>query len=312
MPDPTANELLERLVSVHRELAEELSNYRAGALVEAPSAAEWSVEFTERRLLMVQEAISEVSVETLGAEGADGLAAQLVEEAYQAGVNVTDAGLAAQGAAAEAAAFESLHIPQARMIAQELTDASSVMYQNLLRAETDRYRSIQARGTIEGMLKGETASDTAGRMMQEFRKADIKTFVGRDNRVWALEDYTEMLGRTVGMKASRQGALNRTVEAGVELGIVVGGETAGTCETCAEIDGKIIDLTDGDHPEADYTLAEIESMSPAYGHPRCNHQVVPWIPDAGPDAEGLRKLEEEVSAEMGWDLMDARGAAEAA
>lgn len=303
----TTDEYIETLTAVHGELAEDLSRLRAEAGMEAATGTAWDVAFTERRLALVAAEIAEVSGEVLGEDGEDGLAAQAVDEAYSVGLATNDVAAEAQGVTIppDDEAFEDLHTVQARAIAQELTDGYEGLYSTILRTEADRYQRIQARATMQGILTGETISDTMLRLLEQFEAEDITGFVDRAGRQWKLENYAANLARTVPMKANRTASLTRTAELGIDLVMVVGGEIATTCVTCDRLDGKILSINgppDPLPPNYGGTLAAAEASHPPLGHNHCIHSYVAWVPDAGPSDEELRKLTEETAELMGLSL----------
>jgi hypothetical protein len=291
-PAPTtAEELLAALKVAHAELAAELLRLREQALARGVGTT-WTIEFVEGRLALVEEAIAQVSAQVLGPPGEFGMAANLVQQGYAVGLNLTAKSLTLQGVTdVVEAAMTDFHVPAMLAIAQEATDGYQGLYQAVLRRENDAYRKIQAHFAQVALAKGETGSELTGRLAREFVDAEMQkggVMVGL-KRNWAIEDYAEMLGRTVAQKAAREAGLNRVVETGNDLVIVIGGRIETTCKTCLWADGKVFSISnqrakpDG-VPEALWggpiELIKVEHStardrrvgkknSPPVGHPRC-------------------------------------------
>ena len=140
----TTDGYIEALKQAYDDLAEDLKNLRSEAVRESDGGRDWTTEFTERRLARVAAELAAVGAEVVGAEGQDGLAAEAVDEAYAIGIVQADAAAEAQGVDVSPADFQSIHAPQSRAIAQELTDTFDDLNTRILRKESDRYRTIQA------------------------------------------------------------------------------------------------------------------------------------------------------------------------
>ncbi|MDB5387688.1 MAG: hypothetical protein JWM11_3334, partial [Planctomycetaceae bacterium] len=85
----------------------------------------------------------------------------------------------------------------------------------------------------------------------------IQTRAGKRN----LEDYADILVRSISTEAHNAGAVSRYTANGVEFGRVIERETA--CKICKPMDDKIIWLGD-------------PRLRPGY-HPRCNGGIAPVI-----------------------------------
>jgi hypothetical protein len=259
----------------------------------------WTAQRIERRMGEVAREIEVTRLQVLGAAGEDGLAALAAEHAYAFGVTLTLRALEHQGVdvpGAEALAFESLHIPQSRALARELTEGYDGAYSRRLLSERDFYRQVQARAAMVGNLSGETIGETGARLWRRFREEGITSFVDKANRRWRLEAYSAMLARTVTAKACRAAEEAMCAEIGCDLVRIMGGVGSTTCGPCERYNGKTLSLT-GHTPGYD-TVASAEAAG--VFHPNCIHSAVAYVEGArGLSDVALRDLAEQISAEFG-------------
>lgn len=338
MRNPTADELLASLRQAHADLEAELVRLRQQA-VGAGAGGAWSEEFVVQRLALVEQAIAEVSAQTLGPAGEMGLAPQLAQQAYGVGLNVSTRSLLLQGLEAAAPAFADIHTPAMLAIAQEMAEGYQGLYQSILRTETDAYRSAQGHLTRVALATGETSDALIGRFVKEFvgDAKDGRLRLPGGSRNWAIEDYAEMLGRTVSAKAMREAGLNRVAETGNDLVIVIGSEIlpkrsaktgkrikgSGTCATCHWADGKVFSISGAtDRPESvpegmwggplDLLKANRSARrdrivgqknSPPVGHPRCVHDFAAYVEGTAESAaEDLRSALEQYAGKLGMEI----------
>lgn len=299
--ETTADELLGVLKEAHKDLVKDLELLTAKALAATGNGETWNVAVTKRQIGMVKARIEELGGSVLGAAGKDGLAAQLTDAAYKVGLKSIDFGLNLQGIA-PGLPDAALHMGISRGIAQELTEGYSGMYQRILREHADEFRDIQARSVMSAIAKGDTADALIGKIVEQIkdRAQDGKFKLPGGSRNWSVEDYAEMLSRTVAAKAEREASRARMIEEETDLVIVIGGLIGTSCETCQKAHGKVLSLT-GRTPGYP-TVAEFEAMSPPIWHVRCGHSMGPYYPESGLSEEEVRAELETFEANTGFDV----------
>ncbi len=269
-PPSTTDELLKVLNRAYADLVKDLELLVQKALAESGNGENWSVAFTRRQIAMVKARIEELSGVVLGAPGEDGLAAQLTDSAYKVGLQSIDFGLTLQGIV-PGPIDPALHMGISRSIAQELTEGYSGMFDRILRERADEFRDIQARSVMSALAKGDTGDELIGQIIEQIKGKAVDgrfRLVKGQGRNWAVEDYAEMLSRTVAAKAEREASRARMIEEGTDLVIVIGGLIGTSCETCQKaVAAGPLSLT-GQTPGY-RTVGEFENMSPPLGHVRC-------------------------------------------
>lgn len=302
-PEPTtADGLLGVLKEAHKDLVKDLELLTAKALAESGNGETWTVAFTKRQIGMVKARVEELGGTVLGAAGTDGLAAQLTDAAYKVGLKSIDFGLTLQGMT-PGTPDAALHMGISRGIAQELTEGYSGMYQRILRERADEFRSIQARSVMSAIAKGDTADALIGSIIDQIKDnaTDGRFKLPGGSRNWAVEDYAEMLSRTVAAKAEREASRARMIEENTDLVIVIGGLIGTSCDTCIDaVNAGPLSLTG---QTAGYpTVDEFESRTPPLGHPRCGHTYGPYYPESGLSEGEVRGELETFEALTGFDV----------
>lgn len=148
----------------------------------------------------------------------------------------------------------------------------------VLRKANDAYQQVMANSTT-GLLAGtDTRLQASQKMLNEYAKKGITTFVDKAGRNWDLASYAEMCARTVGSHAALQGHIDRQVEVGEDL--VKVSSIGTTCPICQRWQGVVLSIS-GNSPK--YHSIE-EAKASGLFHPNCKHTVVMHIPEL--DGEG--------------------------
>jgi len=333
VPDfTTADALLLILRVAHKRLAGVLLRLRREAIADS-LVGRWTIRYFEERLALAAKAIAEVSGEVLGPAGEFGVAGQAAEASYGVGLLIGTKSLTEQGVEdLPPPDFEDMHNPAMRLIAQEMTDGFDGMYQAILREERDDYRRIQGHFTQVAMATGQTGDELTGRLVNEFigRTQGGRLILPGGTRNWRIEDYADMLSRTVSAKATREASLNRITECGHDLALVIGGRIELTCDTCLWADGRVFSISgETEKPEQmpDETwggpleLIKVERSaerdrilsryhkrriknSPPVAHPRCIHSFAAYVAEQTPEEqrERLRVALEAYATKAGLDI----------
>lgn len=148
----------------------------------------------------------------------------------------------------------------------------------VLRKSNDAYQQVMANATT-GLLAGtDTRIQASQKMLNEFAKKGITSFVDKAGRNWDLSSYAEMCARTVSSHAALQGHIDRQIEVGEDLVKV---STIGTtCPICQRWQGVVLSIS-GNSPK--YHSVD-EAKAAGLFHPNCKHTLVMHIPEL--DGEG--------------------------
>lgn len=148
----------------------------------------------------------------------------------------------------------------------------------VLRKANDAYQQVMANATT-GLLAGtDTRIQASQKMLNEFAKKGITSFVDKAGRNWDLSSYAEMCARTVSSHAALQGHIDRQIEVGEDLVKV---STIGTtCPICQRWQGVVLSIS-GNSPK--YHSVD-EAKAAGLFHPNCKHTLVMHIPEL--DGEG--------------------------
>lgn len=304
-PVPSPDAYLEQLALAYRDLTDRLERLRWFSVVESGGGPAWSVDFTERRIDRVAAEIERVGGRVLGPPGKDGMAARYAESMYAGGLELADAALAWQGQPAAPAlsfAFEKIHEPAVRNIAQELTDGVATLHDRILRGEAGAYRTIQAEVAMRGAIIGYDVAERFEQLMQRFRAQGIAGFQDSLGRSYKLADYAHMLARTLGMKAMRTSTLLEAAQRGFDLALVVGGEMLRTCASCQQIDGKLLSISGKAYPQYENfwgSVQEAYELSPPLGHPFSCHPDSPISTARGEVSAGKLRAGDRVLTHRG-------------
>ena len=114
----------------------------------------------------------------------------------------------------------------------------------------------------KGIIAGEKANE---RLIEYFTDNKITGFKDRAGRFWSMDRYVDMLTRTETAIANTQGTINRAIQVGITKFRIV--EHADCCEICAEMNGDIVDVSNG-----------IVDLPPF--HPNCRGYIVADMSEA--------------------------------
>lgn len=155
----------------------------------------------------------------------------------------------------------------------------------VLRNANDAYQEVMAHATT-GLLSGvDTRIQASQKMLNEFARKGISSFVDKSGRNWSLSSYAEMSARTVGSHAALQGHIDRQLEVGEDLMKV---STIGTtCPICQRWQGVVLSIS-GNNPK--YHSVDSAKAAGLF-HPNCKHTMGMYIPELDDDSEFGGKVE---------------------
>lgn len=124
-----------------------------------------------------------------------------------------------------------------------------------------------------------TRRQLSQQFLDEYSKKGIQSIIYRDGRRVSIDNYCEMLGRTLTGRCALQSSLNRYVESGFDLGIVSAHFRA--CDLCIPYEGKILSLDGRDKRYESVWDAETQGL----WHPQCKHDISPFFEGITPEQE---------------------------
>ncbi|MGW4602733.1 phage minor capsid protein [Streptomyces sp. NPDC004532] len=281
---------LARSVAVIYEDAEDaLLRIVAKALAEGIDSPSWA----QAKLMAigdVRHAIEEVAHALQ--RDASGAIGRAVVEAYERG---DQAAVAELGALDEGRRhYVAGHLPNARAVdrlAAAAVDEQGPVWQRVLRAPLDAYRSIITRVSASPLLGGLTRRQAAQRALDTFAQGGITGFVDRSGRSWQLASYAEMAVRTVTGRAAVQGHVDRLEAIGQQLVIV--SDAPLECERCRPWEGEVLAINGAAGPHTlrlPHTTERrtsvpvhvagslVEARAAGLFHPNCRHSLSLYLP----------------------------------
>jgi hypothetical protein len=169
----------------------------------------------------------------------------------------------------------------------------------ILRIADDIYRktSIMAGESLFRESDIYTRRKFSQKMLNSFAEKGIQTITYRNGSKWSIDNYCEMVGRTLAGRASMQANLNRYNESGYNLVIVSSHFRA--CNLCTPYENKILSI----EPTAKYeSVSDAETQG--LFHPNCKHSVSAFF-------EGISEITPPRLATGEQDLVDQYGYKEA-
>lgn len=164
------------------------------------------------------------------------------------------------------------HIPIVNLIQSQALGYVNKQAFQILRAADDIFR--QTAIEVSSYAYKEATNFTRLRLSQEllneYSRKGLLTITYKNGAVHSIDNYCEMLGRTMTNNAFRQANLNRYQEFGYELGTVSSHFRA--CNLCTPYEGEILSL---DGKSKDYPSiwdAETQGLF----HPNCKHSISPY------------------------------------
>jgi hypothetical protein len=151
----------------------------------------------------------------------------------------------------------------------------------IVRSTDDIYRKISTMVFEREFQEGNmlTRRNLSQRLLNEYNRNGITSIVYKNGRRVPIDNYCEMLGRTMTGRCSLQASLNRYQERGYDLGIVSAHFRA--CDLCTPYEGIILSL---DGKDSRYpTIFEAEGQG--LFHPNCKHDISPFFEGITPELD---------------------------
>lgn len=166
------------------------------------------------------------------------------------------------------AAIYALVDDTAKAFGETMTGVSRDARRLLNTATKEELKQRMAKGYISGEARKTIRQNIKGALQEQ----GLSALVDKGGARWSLDRYADMLLRTKAVEAHNTGLANRMVENGYDL--VQVSAHGGTCDVCADWEGKILSLTgetDG-YPTVD------QAEGAGLFHPNCRHALSALIP----------------------------------
>lgn len=133
------------------------------------------------------------------------------------------------------------------------------------------------------------------KLLNEYAKKGIQAINYKNGRRVSIDNYCEMLARTITMRTELQAGINRYVEKGYNLGIVSAHFRA--CDLCTPYEGVTLSLDGLDKRYESIWDAELQGLF----HSNCKHDVSPFFENVTNPVEArLDKDEKELVNKYGY------------
>lgn len=178
----------------------------------------------------------------------------------------------------------------------------SAAYYNLsqlqiMRSADDIYRKIAVMVGEKEFQEGTilTRQKLSQELLNEYAKRGLTSITYKNGRRISIDDYCEMLGRTMSGRCSVQASLNRYQERGYNLGIVSAHFRA--CDLCTPYEGTILSL-DG---KSDKYPSIWDAETAGLFHPNCKHDISAYFEGITPEIPvRMDRAEQNIIDEFGY------------
>ena len=218
------------LVALYRE-GERL--LQAQILDAIASGALGTAKYRERRLLVIQQLLSDVQDQAIP------LATKLIAEAYVGGAT----GSAAATSSVTASFGTGVHKEAMNILADNLANGLNGAAEQVGRRTADLFRREGLREASGMIARGAGLTDARGALMAALRDQGVTSFIDSAGRAWDLARYSEMVIRTNTADAIIRGNVNQALEDGYDLTEVLVIDDELLCPICEPYDGVTYSLT---------------------------------------------------------------------
>ena len=117
------------------------------------------------------------------------------------------------------------------------------------------------------------------KLLNEYASKGLQSVTYKNGRRISIDNYCEMLGRTMSGRCSLQASVNRYVEKGYDLGVVSAHFRA--CDLCTPYEGTILSMDGKDNRYPSIWDAETAGLF----HPNCKHDISPFFEGITPELD---------------------------
>lgn len=173
----------------------------------------------------------------------------------------------------------------------------------IMRTSQDIYRNIAVMAAENNFNELDilTRQAFSQDMLDKFANKGIQTITYRNGAVHTIDNYCEMLGRTLIGRCALQANLNRMLESDYDLGIVSSHFRA--CDLCVPYEGVTLSIDGKDHRYESLDSAMLQGLF----HCNCLHDISPFFEGLSIEsmpAESMPAVdpaEQELINEFGYD-----------
>ena len=168
---------------------------------------------------------------------------------------------------------------------QAARDDIEGMMRPIIRETRDMYRDVAIQsGTQRFRAESVTRRrDMSQDMVRRFANRGITGVMYRDGRRMPVEEYSEMVGRTMSGRCSVQAELNRLHERGYDL--IRMSVHAGASPLCEPWQGGVYSQTG----QSDRYPPWADAVAGGAFHPQCIHHISPYIPGRSPSRSDIER-----------------------
>lgn len=168
----------------------------------------------------------------------------------------------------------------------------------IMRKSDDIFRQIAVQVGESSFKEGDifTRRQLSQRLLDEYSKKGLQTITYKNGRRVSIDNYCEMLGRTMSGRCAVQASINRYVEKGYDLGIVSAHFRA--CDLCTPYEGVTLSMDGKDKRYESIWDAELHGL----WHPNCKHDISPFFEGITPEMDiRVDRAEQALIDEFGYN-----------
>ena len=168
----------------------------------------------------------------------------------------------------------------------------------------DVYSQVQQKSAMYGFKDTDNVKLAIRHMREEFKRRGVVGFVDRSDREWHMDNYTDMLGRTITARARIAAKEMEFLAHGQNLVRI--SYHLPTCPLCVPWNGVIVALAE---PTEKYPYTLDDAREEGLMHPNCLHVITlyaegfsepgPTEPDFSDEAQQRNKEERAAARELG-------------
>jgi hypothetical protein len=166
----------------------------------------------------------------------------------------------------------------------------------ILRVGKDIFRDIAVMAGESSFKEADifTRRALSQKMLNDYARRGIQSIVYKNGARHSIDDYCEMVGRTMAGRTAVQASLNRFFQSGYTLVIVSSHFRA--CPLCVPYEGKILSIDK--HPV--YESID-DATTQGLFHPRCAHDVSAWFEEITPKKTRVANGEQGLIDKYGYN-----------
>lgn len=167
----------------------------------------------------------------------------------------------------------------------------------IMRKADDLFRQVAVQVGEKSFKEGDiiTRRALSQKLLNEYAKKGFQAVTYKDGRRMSIDNYCEMLGRTLTGRCALQASINRYVERGYDLGVVSAHFRA--CDLCTPYEGVTLSMDGKDKRYESIWDAELQGLF----HVSCKHDISPFFEGITPELDiRVDRAEQKLIDEHGY------------